>query len=182
MINTNILKYTQLQHAIFLLLCKTAGSKINQRTMATKLHVTSAAVGRALSQLEKDQLIVIQKPGKMNLKEIELNRENHRVIQLKRVENLRALYLSNFVEYITEQYAGSTIILFGSYAKGEDTINSDIDIAVIGSKEKNIDLHLFQKTLEREIRITYLDTLDNVAKEFKENLCNGIVLAGGITL
>jgi predicted nucleotidyltransferase len=175
-------EYTALQRGIFSTLCRTAGSKINQRGLATRLHVSPAAVSRALPRLERDGLVVVRGHGAMNLKEIELDRDNRLAVQLKRAENLRGLYLSGLPEHLAEIYAGCTIILFGSHARGEDTIRSDIDIAIIGSAEKVTDLAPYRARLEREVRLTCLGSINGLAKEFKENLFNGIVLVGGITL
>ena len=44
------------------------------------------------------------------------------------------------------------IVLFGSVAKGEDSIESDIDIVIIG-KEKHIDLNKFEDKIDKEITI-----------------------------
>ena len=178
--NTDVLQYTTLQNNIFRVLCKKAGSKSNQRTLATELKVTPAAVSRSLPLLEKDNLISIHSHKTMNLKEIELNRSNHFAIQLKQVENLKSLYLSGFVEYITENYAGCTVILFGSYARGDDTIASDIDIAVIGTKDKKIDTDRFGSILERPIRITVIQSTQKLSEEFRQNMCSGIVLQRGM--
>ena len=180
--NTNVLKYTSLQQGIFHVLCQTAGTKINQRTLATKLKVTPSAISRALPALEQDNSIIVKEDKVMNLKEIQLNRENYRAVQLKRVENLRALYLSGCVDFLAETYAGATIILFGSYSRGEDTASSDIDIGVFEAKEKKINLASYEKQLARPIRLMVVTSLDKLSKEFKENILNGIVLIGGITL
>jgi predicted nucleotidyltransferase len=190
MSNTNAVKYTPsqgstytaLQEHIFRALCMTAGTKVNQRALAARLKVTPAAVSRALPALQQAGLVLVKDHGEMNLKEIELDRENRRAVQLKRAENLRTLYLSGFVDAISERYAGCAIVLFGSYAKGEDVASSDIDIAIIGATEKRFDLAPYEAKLERPIRMMYADALAKLMKEFRESICNGIVLAGGIAL
>ena len=118
----------------------------------------------------------------MNLNIIQLNRENLRAVQLKRVENLRAIYESGILEKLEEDFAGSTIILFGSYSKGEDTNKSDIDIAVIGRKDKIIDLLVYEKFLKKEIIINFYPSFKEIHKNLRENIFNGIVLSGGIEL
>jgi len=64
------------------------------------------------------------------------------------------------------------VVLFGSYSKGEDIINSDIDIAVIGRKDKQIDLTIYEKKLEREININIYESFKSIHKNLKENLCH----------
>ena len=44
--------------------------------------------------------------------------------------------IDKFVEEIKKKYNVTAIILFGSYAKGTENENSDIDIAVISMSSK----------------------------------------------
>ena len=103
-------------------------------------------------------------------------------MQLKRVENLRQIYESGLADFLEKEFAGSVIILFGSYARAEDMLNSDIDVAIIGSKEKITDLEEFEKILERKIYLNFYPSFKEIHKNLKENIFNGIVLAGGIKL
>ncbi len=176
------LKFTTLQLEIFKLLCIKTGEKLNQREISRLLDVSPTAIANSLSQLEKEKLIKINKSEKMNLNLIELNREDSKTIKLKKVENLKLLYELRIVDFLEENHPGSTIILFGSYGRGEDTIKSNIDIAIINSKERKLKLQEFEKELEREIRINYYKSLKNINKELRENLCNGIILSGRIEL
>ena len=77
---------------------------------------------------------------------------------------------------------GATIILFGSFSRGDDILKSDIDIAIIGRNRKEVDLSEYEKTLEREIIINFYDSFDKVHRHLKENMFNGIVLSGGIEI
>jgi predicted nucleotidyltransferase len=103
-------------------------------------------------------------------------------MQLKRVDNLKHLYESGIVNYLETECAGATIILFGSFSRGEDTIHSDIDIAVIGRKEKQLNLTNYEKQFERKININYYESFQKIHKHLKENLANGIILVGGFEL
>lgn len=175
------LKFTRLQLEIFRLLAVRTGEKLNQREMAGYLDVSPTAVAKSLPGLEKENLIKIEKSKNMNLNLVVLNRDDPQIIRLKRAENLKMLYQSGLVEFLEEKYPGCAIVLFGSFAKGEDTFRSDIDLAVIGL-EKKLDLKEFEKRLEKEIRINYYSSLKEIKKELKENLMNGIVLLGNIEL
>ena len=175
------LKFTKLQSEIFRLLCIKTGMKLNQRQIAKSLKVSPTAVAKALPSLEKEELIKINRSKEMNLTQVELNREKREVIQLKRVENLKMFYESGLANVLIEKYPGCTIILFGSYAKGEDTMRSDIDMVVIGSR-KYLNLQDYEKKLDKAIRINTYPKFKEIRKELKENLCNGIVIAGGIEL
>lgn len=180
--DTYKLKFTRLQLEIFRLLCIKAGDKLNQRQIAKNLKISPTAIAKSLPTMEKEGLIKVTRNANINLNYVELNRDNQKTMLLKRAENLKLIYELNLVDFLEEEFPGTTIILFGSYSRGEDTTTSDIDIAIIGAKEKHIDLSIFEKKLERKILINHYQKLKEVHKELRENLCNGIVLAGGIEL
>ena len=96
---------------------------------------------------------------------------------MKRAENLKLLHESGLVEYLTEKFPGGTIILFGSYAFGEDTPGSDIDIAIIGCSGKALDLTRFEKFLERAIVVQHYN-LSEIDRNLRSNILNGITLHG----
>jgi predicted nucleotidyltransferase len=175
-------KFTSLQNRIIRFLCIRAGSKVNQSVIAKYLEVSPTAVSKAIILLEEMNILKKEKSKTMNLNLIELNRDSYDVISMKRVKNLEIINDYKLVDFLEEKFPGSTIILFGSFSRGDDTINSDIDIAIINSKEKKIDLDNFEKNIEREIRLQFYESFQKINKELKENLFNGIVLAGGIEL
>jgi len=69
------------------------------------------------------------------------------------------------------------IILFGSYQRGEDIEESDIDIFVEGKKEE-LNLDKFKKQLKRNIQLHFQEDFKKYPKELKNNIVNGIMLDG----
>lgn len=182
MINIYKLKLTNLQQEILRLLFVKVGKSMNQRQISKILGVSPPAVMKAIPNMEKCGLIVIQQDKESKRWSIELNRDSQKVMQMKRADNLKLIYESGLADYVEKEFAGATIILFGSYSRGEDIISSDIDLAVIGRKEKDINLDNFEKALERKININFYGSFTDIHKHLKENLCNGIILIGGIEL
>jgi|SRR3989344_1199459 len=182
MINIYKLKLTNLQQEILRLFFIKAGMSLNQRGIARILSVSQPAVMKALPGLEKENFIKMEKDKESGRWSIELNRDNPKVMQLKRVDNLNLVYETGLADFIEKEFAGATIILFGSYSIGEDIINSDIDIAVIGRKEKICELKKYEKEMERIININFYNSFKDIHKNLRENLCNGVVLAGSIEL
>ncbi len=180
MVNIYELKLTGLQQRIMRLLFVKAGVQLNQRQIAKILRVTAPAVKKALPRL--DDFARLNQDKESKRWSVELDRGNPRAMQLKRADNLKLIYESGLADSFERAFAGATIILFGSYSRGEDIVNSDIDIAVIGRKEKETDLAAYEKALERKISISFFGSFEDIHKSLKENLCNGIVLAGGVSL
>ncbi|MEK6826302.1 MAG: nucleotidyltransferase domain-containing protein [Nanoarchaeota archaeon] len=182
MVNIYKLRLTKLQQEILRLLFVKSGSELNQRQVSKYLDVSQPAVKKALPELKKIGFIKVSKDKESRRLSIKLNGDNHKVMQLKRADNLRQIYESGLADYLEMEFAGATIVLFGSYSRGDDIEKSDIDVAVIGRKEKQIDLSKFEKQLGRNININFYESLNRIHKNLKENLCNGIVLAGGVEL
>jgi len=176
----NKLKFTRLQNEIFRLLCIKAGETLTQFDVARLLNVSQPAVAKSLHALESEGLIRVEKKhGRLS---IQLDRDSRKAVELKMTENLRMVFESGLVPVLEEKFPGAAIMLFGSYSRGEDTIKSDIDIAIVGSKEKDTDLARFEKLLDREIRLNFYSSFRDIKKELKENILSGILLAGRIEL
>ncbi|PIN99989.1 hypothetical protein COT72_04100 [archaeon CG10_big_fil_rev_8_21_14_0_10_43_11] len=173
-------EFTRLETALFSLLCKRAGEKLSQRELAGLLSVSPTAVSKAVHRLLDENLAKREKTRTAHF--VSFNINYPRAIQLKRVENLRLVYVSGLSDFLEEKLAGATIILFGSYARGEDTKGSDIDIAVIGRKEKYLNVAAYEKELHKMININFYDSWKSIHKHLKNNLLNGIVLEGGVEL
>jgi predicted nucleotidyltransferase len=178
--DTNKLKFTQLENEIFSLLCLRAGEKLSQREISKILNVSPTAVAKSLKKLLDLEFALIEKTKTINF--VSLNTNTGLVIGLKRAENLKNIYLSELSDYLEESLAGSTIILFGSFSRGEDTNNSDIDIAVIERKPKELNLEKYEKKLNRKININFYDSWKDIHKHLKNNILNGIILHGGVDL
>lgn len=178
--DTYKLYFTLLEQKLFAFLSLRAGEKFSQREVAKILDVSPTAVANSLKILLKENLVKIEKTKTINF--ISFNRDVPRAIELKRVENLKNIYLVGFSDYLENELPGSTIILFGSYSRGEDVDSSDIDIAVIERKDKLIDIERYEKILKRRINVNFYDSWKSINKNLKNNILNGILLHGSIEL
>lgn len=176
------LKLTKLQNEIFRLLCIKSSERLSLSDISRNLNVSVTAVSKAIPYLKELNLIEIDKKENMNLTLISINRSNKRTIEFKRVENLKMIYEYGLSDYLEEEYLGATIILFGSYSKGDDTLTSDIDIAVIGRKQKETDFSKFEKMFQRKIIVNFYLSFKEIHKHLKDNILNGIILKGGVEL
>ena len=182
MINISKLKLTTLQNEILRLLFINSGNSLNAHTIAQFLKVSQPAVSKALPLLEKESLIIVKKDARSKRLSIEINRENHQIIWLKRADNLKQIYETGLVQFLYDSMPQATIILFGSYSSGEDTIKSDIDLAAINIKYKELDLKKFEQILERKIIVNSYESFKKIDTHLLNNILNGIVLKGAIDL
>lgn len=174
------LNFTILELEIFSFLCMKAGEKLSQREIAQALGVSPTAVSNAVRNLTAKNMVKVEKTKTINF--ISFNRDNPKAVELKRVENLKQIYVSGLSDFLEEKLAGSTIIVFGSYARGEDTKTSDIDIAVIGRKDKLLNLETFEKTMDRQINLNFYKSWKDIHVHLKNNILNGIILHGSVEL
>jgi predicted transcriptional regulator len=176
------LKFTVLQQELLRYLYLHAGTTFNANQLAKRIGVSQTAIAKALPSLVKEGLLKQEQDKESGRYSIELNRDNPQVIVLKRAENLKMLYESGLPNYLFETLPGTTIILFGSFSRGDDTAASDIDIAIVGTNEKKLGLSSFEKKLGREIVCNFYGSLTEIHKNLRNNLLNGIVLSGSIEL
>ena len=86
MVNINKQKLTILQQNILRVLFRKSGVSLNQRQLANLLGVTPPAIIKALPLLEKLGFIKLNKDKETKRFSIELNKNNLRVMQLKRFD------------------------------------------------------------------------------------------------
>ena len=142
-----------------------------------KLHHKSVAI--YIRKLLKLGLI------KLNTKTLyesyNANSESHMFLHYKKSINLIKIYDSGLVEYLYEKLMPSCIVAFGSYAKGADIKDSDIDI-FLETKEEKIDVAKYEDKLGRKIQLVFEKNINDLTKELRNNIINGIVLNGNLRL
>ncbi len=144
------------------------------RKIARIINLSPAAVSNYLKELESRDLI--KKHREEITTEYKANKESEEFKWRKRINNLKNLYESGLIDYLSKKCAlDASIILFGSYSRGEDVENSDIDLAIVGTC--NADIHKYEKILKREINILEINPA-RVSDELKSNIRNGIVIWG----
>jgi len=147
--------------------------------ISRSICLAHTSVKKNLDNLIKQGIINehIEKKGKRKYPSYEANRSSHNYISNKILYNLRSLMDSNVIDLIQDSLMPRSIILFGSFLRGEDTEDSDIDLYVEAKKE---DLYLkqYEKKLNRKIELHFNDNFASYPKELKNNIANGFVLKG----
>jgi predicted nucleotidyltransferase len=105
------------------------------------LEISPMTVKRALDLLAKERMLLREEFKNQIL--YRANMESAAFKHLKVAYNLSWLEKIDFVDHLKENLAGlSTLVLYGSYAKGENDEKSDIDLLAISSSGTKKDIRL----------------------------------------
>ena len=148
------------------------------REIGRKTNLSIGTVSKCVRALEKEKFVKTRKAAKAIF--VKANIDNQLFIQIKKAYNIEIVYSSGLVKYLAQRLVPDAIVLFGSYSKGEDYKDSDIDIAIVEGRESECELNDFEKKLKRKINLTRIKSLKGTSKEFRNTLSNGIVLEGAI--
>jgi len=88
---------------------------------------------------------------------------------------------SGLIEFIQKETLPSSLVLFGSGAKATFTEKSDVDIFV-EAKEITLDMTKYEKKIKCRINLLFEQDINNLSKELRNNIINGVVLYGFIKL
>lgn len=92
----------------------------------TKLAKATAIIG--LRKLGKNSIISVKQIGRTKL--YTLRREDYGVTQIKRLFNLASPLIEELIAKVQNRIRKA--VVFGSYARGQDREDSDIDVLIIG--------------------------------------------------
>jgi len=131
------------------LLARNAEKKFTINEIAKALEEYYSFAHRTVSRLIKDGVIIKEKAGNSHLCSLNMaNEKTPALMQLSEIERRDEflsdnkelkLILDDFVKSIESQINVISIVLFGSYAKGTATKESDIDIMLMGKTKTGID-------------------------------------------
>jgi len=141
------------------------------KEISRRINLAHTSVINHLSSLL--ELGLIEKASSEIYKGYRAKRENPEFIFYKKIFNLISLKESGLIEEIKEKYPKS-IIVFGSYNKGEDIESSDLDL-FIDSKKFKLKHEKFEKYLNRKLHLIFRE---EAAKSLKESINQGTIMFG----
>ncbi|MBN2367879.1 nucleotidyltransferase domain-containing protein, partial [Candidatus Woesearchaeota archaeon] len=146
-----------------------------------KIGLSTTAIKRAFEDLKRFNIIVVEETSLTTNIKANLESESYRFYKI--VFNIYILNRYSFIENLVTLFnLPEAIVLFGSFAKGEDIEKSDVDLLILSSNKPNKELEklitTFEKVLNRKINLHILSSLKKSSDEFKNSIANGIVLYG----
>lgn len=151
--------------------------KLRVRHIEKEVKVPLPSAIRYTRELEKEQ--ILKKTELAGITIYSADRTSKQFLLEKKMFNLKQLYSSGLIDYFIKTYDNPTLLVFGSYARGEDIENSDIDL-YIESQHKNITIpKSFEQKLKHSFQTFHYKKIKDIKnKELANNIINGIMLNG----
>jgi len=154
-------------------------AKLRVRQIEKKLGLPLPSVIRYCRELKDEKILSVVQMG--NIVFYTADRASKEFILEKRLFNIKEVHESGLIDYLKKELSNPTVVLFGSYSKGEDTENSDIDVYIRTISKKNTDVRKFEKRLKKNIHLFRYRSINEVQnKNLANNIINGITLNGFI--
>ncbi len=149
-------------------------AKLRVREIERTLKLPLPSIIRYCKELEQEKILTIYKVG--NVSFYTASRSEVYLLE-KKLYNVKQLYDSGLINYLKIELSNPVIVLFGSYAKGEDTENSDIDLYIETPSKKSVNIKKFIKLLSREIQLFPHKNIKEITNpHLANNIINGITL------
>lgn len=152
-------------------------TKLRVRQIEREIKVPFPSVIRYTKELEAEGILRTQITS--GVKFYSADRSSKKFLLEKKLFNIKQLHDSELINYLIKECFNHPIIVFGSYSKGEDIEESDIDLYVETPSQKKPKLTRFEKTLRRSIQIFGFKSINQIKnKELANNIMNGIPING----
>ncbi len=131
------------------LLARNQGKKLAINEIAKALKEHYSFVHRIVNNLIKDKVVIKEKVGKSHICSLDIkNEKTIALMHLSEIEKKDEFYASNkelglvledFSRSVKSDLNITSIVLFGSYAKGTAKKDSDIDILILSKRKVDVD-------------------------------------------
>lgn len=150
--------------------------------LAKELGISKKTANKVVASLKQDGFLYVEQIGKAWRIHCNINHHYNQTIKIG--YNMSLIYNSGIISEIYKLIGNpKSIILFGSYRKGDDQGSSDLDIAVeiVGNSElevRNIG-NIAQIGLRKNVPVNlHIFTRNKIDLNLFANIANGIVLDG----
>ena len=149
-------------------------TKLRVREIERILKLPLPSVIRHCKELEKEEILTTDKIGSVTF--YTASRSETYLLE-KKLYNIKQIYKFGLINYLKIELSNPAIVIFGSYAKGEDTEDSDIDLYIETPSKKQVNFERFEKLLKRKIQVFQHKNLKGITNpHLANNIINGITL------
>ena len=169
------------------LLFSNYNSLMNVREIARKLHLNPATSSHLVKELIDFGLIKYSETGRSKI--LKLNIENVELLDflsiaeiMKKIRFIERIPFKQFFKMLELDEGLNMIILFGSYARGNNSKNSDLDLFIVSNKGSREPLPSYLLPIKmHDISMTkemFLENLNAGNEVIKEIIKNHIIIKG----
>jgi len=140
--------------------------------ISRKSKLSVMGVSKIIRKLEKEGIVSVEKIGKSKIPKLILEKNNLEIFVL--AERFRFnefiskhIRLKGFLLTLKNALDSDFALLFGSYASGEESTKSDLDLLIVSNKDNIDDLNKAKSLLNIEINPIFIKKND-FKKEFKK--------------
>jgi len=148
------------------------------REAAEIADVSPSTAKRFLDFYEANGFLIKERKANLALFRADVENDSFRLMKT-------ALFLFKarpLTEFMAEAYAGSSVVLYGSCARGEDGPESDVDMLIVGRRAEKMDLTRYEGVLGRRINTMVFDPQEWEEKAEEDRAFYERVLVDGIVL
>ena len=151
------------------------------REFGKLINVTPSTSSKYLEELMKKDLLERKRERNLKLYRSKIH-DNHK--DLKKLYNLAKIRDSGLIKILIEHFNfPEAIVLFGSYAKAENSKESDIDLFILSESKKELDLSEIEKKLKSKVQLFIysrkrFEIMKTNNKELLNNILNGLMVYG----
>jgi predicted nucleotidyltransferase len=151
------------------------------REIERRIGLSTTAISSGVKELERAGIVRVERTALTT--DIRADLESASYQLHKRLYNIYVLHNSGLVDGLVSLFNNpEAIVVFGSFANGEDSEQSDVDILVVSSQKSDRGVGklsaLYGKVIKRTINVVVLDSLVKSGPAFRNSIANGIVLHG----
>lgn len=151
--------------------------KLRVRQIERELKLPLPSVIRYCKELEEERILQRVETGGIILYTSDRNSVTY--LLEKKLFNIKSIFDSGLIDYLAIEYSNPAIVIFGSYSRGEDIENSDIDIYIETAKKHTFNLNKFEKILNRKIQVFNYKSVKEISNiHLANNIINGLTLNG----
>jgi len=157
------------------------GSGFQLREISRITGIAPPSVKKYLDEFVDEKLIIAMSHRVQGYPIYWANRENERFRLFKKMNTILSIHDSGLLNYLNDECTPGAVILFGSASRGEDLLESDIDLFLLCSETK-LNLGRYEKALKRKINLLFSKDIKSLSSELKNNILNGVILSGYLTV
>lgn len=151
--------------------------RVRFRELERELKAPLPSVIRYVKELVKEDFLKSVKVSSVIF--YTADRGSEKFVLEKRLRNIRKVYESGLVDFLINEFGNPVIILFGSFFKGDDVEDSDIDLFIQSPLSKKVNIEKFEKLLNRGIQLFIHKSIKDIRNaDLMNNIINGFTLNG----